>query len=58
MDDIEIRKTVRWIGLCLCEVPETEPIYNPHALSLMLLVTMIVFPGYYRKHGLYLNLLN
>jgi len=58
MNDGEIKQTIRWIGLCLCEAPETEPIYNLNALNLMLLVTLLVFPSYYRKYELYLNLLN
>lgn len=58
MTDREIRQTIRWIGLCMCDGTQDEPIYNIHALNLMLLVTLLVFPGYYRKHELYLNLLN
>ena len=58
MNDQEIKQAIRWIGLCLCQPPDTEPIYDVHALNLMLLVTLLVFPSYYRKYELYLNLLN
>jgi hypothetical protein len=58
MTDQEIKQAVRWIGLCLCEFPEDEPMYNLNALDLMLLVTLLVFPNYYNKHELYLNILS
>ena len=57
MNDGEIKITIRWIGLCMCEAG-MEPIHNIHALSLMLLVTLLVFPSYYNKYELYINLLN
>jgi hypothetical protein len=54
MSDKEIKRVVHWLGLNAYDsyFVEGEPIMNRGGISLMLTVSLMVFPDYYQKYEL------
>lgn len=55
LTDSEIRKVVRWIGMCSVDtifIDGDKPILGRIGIGLMLSITLLEFPEYYMKYEL------
>ena len=54
LDDIEIGRITRWLGLCAYDsyLVEGKPILNRGGINLMLTISLLVFPEFYQRHEL------